>query len=389
MAEQAKAPRSSWGEGWQHQPTRQRADFCQVSQPESVWRTDAGGKAHDRSRRDWCSLRRAGGLAPHPWADGAPARASAPSPSRAGNAGGKRGEGASRAPSPAPLVQRPSVAVKGVTANQGTGPRGWRGQLAPPETQSGARRVATTRVSPPSLATRVYPPSHGKKRPLGISTRPARAMQALALLGLDSLAETMADPPSYGLRPGRSTADASGQRLPQAAQAPRACLEPRGRLKTCFDRISHAWWLTPVPLDKARLHTPGCRRAPWNGTSSTLPTVGPRRAAPCRPALRSSPSMASNAVYSRRIPSPGEAATRRAIWSARRMTASSRATHWRFGSRGRPLVAQCYGHAAWHSPQSRPTARIVRTALPCSATRDAHRGDSCASPRHNSTCRRS
>ena len=38
-----------------------------------------------------------------------------------------------------------------------------------------------------------------------------RAMQALYLLALDPLAETTADPNSYGFRKDRSTADAIGQ----------------------------------------------------------------------------------------------------------------------------------------------------------------------------------
>ena len=82
-----------------------------------------------------------------------------------------------------------------------------------------------------------------------------RAMPALSRLALEPSAETLAAPNAYGFRTGRSTADAIGPcdlMLPKP-HAPAWRLE--GDIQTCFDRISHAGLLTPVPLDKAMLHT--------------------------------------------------------------------------------------------------------------------------------------
>src|SRR6266487_4517935 len=97
------------------------------------------------------------------------------------------------------------------------------------------------------------PQKNGKKRPLGIPVTKCRAMQALYLLALDPIAETTADPNSYGFRPGRSTADAIEQCFCMLAKqnSPQWILE--GDIKGCFDAISHAWLSTHIPMEKAML----------------------------------------------------------------------------------------------------------------------------------------
>src|SRR5712692_3030690 len=94
---------------------------------------------------------------------------------------------------------------------------------------------------------------YGKKRPLGIPCMRCRAMQALYLLALDPVAETTADPNSYGFRPGRSTADAIEQCFNALGKhlSPQWILE--GDIKGCFDAISHEWLLTHIPMEKAIL----------------------------------------------------------------------------------------------------------------------------------------
>jgi RNA-directed DNA polymerase len=86
-------------------------------------------------------------------------------------------------------------------------------------------------------------------RPLGIPAMKDRAMQALHLLALEPIAETTADPDSYGFRPARSTADAIVQCfiLLSNSRSPQWVFE--GDIRGCFDRISHEWMLTHVPTD--------------------------------------------------------------------------------------------------------------------------------------------
>jgi len=81
-----------------------------------------------------------------------------------------------------------------------------------------------------------------------------RAIQALYLLGLDPIAETTADPNSYGFRKGRSTADAIGQCFNALARKTSALYILECDIKSCFDEISHSWLLAHIPMDKRILH---------------------------------------------------------------------------------------------------------------------------------------
>ena len=80
-----------------------------------------------------------------------------------------------------------------------------------------------------------------------------RAMQALYLLSLDPLAETLADPNSYGFRTHRAPADAIEQCFTVLAKkaSPQWLLE--GDIRACFDEISHEWLLTHIPMEKVIL----------------------------------------------------------------------------------------------------------------------------------------
>ena len=74
-------------------------------------------------------------------------------------------------------------------------------------------------------------------------------MQALFLQALDPVAETTADPNSYGFRRERSCADAIAQCFIVLAKkySPRWILE--GDIRACFDRIDHEWLLSHVQTD--------------------------------------------------------------------------------------------------------------------------------------------
>jgi RNA-directed DNA polymerase len=148
-----------------------------------------------------------------------------------------------------------AVAVRRVTQNDGSNTPGvdqviW----DTPEKKAQAIATLKQRGYHPQPLRRVYVPKrNGKKRPLGIPCMQGRAMQALYVLALDPIAETMADHQSYGFRRERSPADAMERcfLLFSRKTSPQWILE--GDIKGCFDAISHMWLLTHIPMEKALL----------------------------------------------------------------------------------------------------------------------------------------
>lgn len=147
-----------------------------------------------------------------------------------------------------------ALAVKRVTENHGKRTPGIDGKTwSTPEQKSQALQHLGWRGYRPQPLRRLYiPKSNGKKRPLSIATMQDRAMQAVYLLALDPIAETTADPNSYGFRRERCTADAIEQCFTILARAnsPQWILD--ADIASCYDRISHEWLLAQahIPMDK-------------------------------------------------------------------------------------------------------------------------------------------
>lgn len=148
-----------------------------------------------------------------------------------------------------------ALAILRVVSNSGAKTPGVDGVLwNTPEAKSNAFDALRRHGYQPQPLRRVYiPKSNGKRRPLGIPTMIDRAQQALHLLGLDPIAECLADGHSYGFRLERNCADALEQvhLLLGNPHGPRWILE--GDIKACFDRIDHDWLMTHIPLDKELL----------------------------------------------------------------------------------------------------------------------------------------
>lgn len=160
-----------------------------------------------------------------------------------------------------------AIAVKRVTENQGKKTPGVDGETwDTPEKKAKAVMSLKRRAYQPGPLRRVFiPKTNGKMRPLGIPTIKDRAMQALHLLALEPIAETTADPNSYGFRVERASRDAAGQCFTALSQANSAQWVLDADISGCFDNISHDWLLANIPMDKAILQKWLKSGFVWNG----------------------------------------------------------------------------------------------------------------------------
>ena len=103
---------------------------------------------------------------------------------------------------------------------------------------------------------RIYIPKPGKKtkRPISIPTMYDRAMQALYGLALQPIAETNADPRSFGFRLFRSAQDASEYAYKCLGRKTSSPWILEGDIRGCFDNILHDWLKEHIPMDKSVLN---------------------------------------------------------------------------------------------------------------------------------------
>ncbi len=148
-----------------------------------------------------------------------------------------------------------ALAVRRVTENQGKRTPGVDGKLwTTPKAKRDAIDQLNRKGYRPLPLRRVYiPKANGKKRALGIPTMRDRAMQALYLLALAPVAESTADPNSYGFRIGRSTADAICQCHQTFGKPGSAQWVLEADIEGCFDHIDHGWLIDHIPMDKVVL----------------------------------------------------------------------------------------------------------------------------------------
>jgi RNA-directed DNA polymerase len=149
-----------------------------------------------------------------------------------------------------------ALAVRRVTENHGKRTPGVDGEVwETADTKAAAVRSIRQRGYRSRPLRRIYiAKRNGRgRRPLSIPSMTDRAMQALYLLALDPVAETTADPNSYGFRPERSPADAIDQVHRLLSRRDAAVWVLEGDIRACFDRISQSWLEGHIPMEKSIL----------------------------------------------------------------------------------------------------------------------------------------
>jgi len=147
------------------------------------------------------------------------------------------------------------LAVQRATSNRGKNTAGVDGVILKTPEQKWQQAQALYRQGyQPLPLRRIYiPKKNGKKRALGIPAQCDRAEQALDLLALDPVSETLADSCSYGFRKERSPQDAMQRCFLSLAKRASAEWILEGDIRACFDAFDHEWLVEHTPTHQGRL----------------------------------------------------------------------------------------------------------------------------------------
>jgi RNA-directed DNA polymerase len=146
-----------------------------------------------------------------------------------------------------------ALAVKRMTENKGKKTPGVDGARweTPEQKATAVDRIGQWQGYQPLPLKRIYiPKPNGKQRPLSIPGMADRARQALYLQALQPIAETQADPNSYGFRPKRRCADAIDQCFKVLRLKTSASWILAGDIQSFFDQIAFAWSEEHIPMNK-------------------------------------------------------------------------------------------------------------------------------------------
>ncbi len=147
------------------------------------------------------------------------------------------------------------LAVKRVSSNRGKRTAGVDGIVleTPAQKWRQAQQLNAKDYTPKPLRRIYIPKKNGKRRPLGIPVQADRAEQALELLALDPVSETLADRCSYGFRRERSPQDAMAGCFLALCRRHSAKWILEGDIRGCFDHLDHDWLVDHVPTNKEKL----------------------------------------------------------------------------------------------------------------------------------------
>jgi RNA-directed DNA polymerase len=147
------------------------------------------------------------------------------------------------------------LAVKRVSSNRGKRTAGVDGVVleTPAQKWRQSQQLNAKDYKPKPLRRIYIPKKNGKRRPLGIPAQADRSEQALELLGLDPVAETLADRCSYGFRKARSTQDAMAGCFLALCRRYSAEWILEGDIRGCFDHLDQNWLVDQIPTNKEKL----------------------------------------------------------------------------------------------------------------------------------------